>query len=94
VAQASTAAASTCPAPSFDVVFEGHELCEGRAGAVRQRRTAALAHFRQRLGEALADAGLKPARAFTPHMTVAYARRKLESTRSKRRSGGAPARSC
>ncbi|MNT05657.1 RNA 2',3'-cyclic phosphodiesterase [compost metagenome] len=43
-----------------------------------EANVAALRAFRQRLGEALADVGLKPARAFTPHMTVAYARRKLE----------------
>jgi len=30
----------------------------------------ALMAFRQRLGEALADAGFKPKRAFTPHMTL------------------------
>jgi len=80
VAQASHAAASVA-APAFDVVFEkamsypkgALVLCADDA-----RNVASLKAFRQRLGEALADAGLKPSRSFTPHMTVAYARRKLE----------------
>jgi 2'-5' RNA ligase len=73
------AAASTLAAPSFDVVFDrAMSFAKGALVLCGNEGTAALAHFRQRLGEALADAGFKPARAFTPHMTLAYARRKLE----------------
>jgi 2'-5' RNA ligase len=80
VAQASNAAASV-PAPAFDVVFE--KAMSYAKGALvlcadDEANVAALRAYRQRLGEALADAGLKPARSFTPHMTVAYARRKLD----------------
>ncbi len=80
VVRASKAAASV-PAPAFDIVFEkamsfskgALALCADDEEGVRP-----LKAFRQRLGEALADAGLKPARSFTPHMTLAHARRKLE----------------
>lgn len=80
VAQASNAAASVLWG-AFDVVFEqamsypkgALVLCADDA-----QNVAPLKAFRQRLGEALADAGLKPSRSFTPHMTVAYARRKLD----------------
>lgn len=80
VAQASNAAASVA-APAFDVVFE--KAVSYTKGALvlcadAEENVSALRAYRQRLGEALADAGLKPSRAFTPHMTVAYARRKLE----------------
>lgn len=80
VAQASNAAASVV-VPAFDVVFE--KAMSYTKGALvlcadAEENIAALKTFRQRLGEALADSGLKPSRAFTPHMTVAYARRKLE----------------
>ena len=80
VAQASNAAASVA-APAFDVVFE--KAMSYTKGALvlcadAEDNVSALRAYRQRLGEALADAGLKPARAFTPHMTIAYARRKLE----------------
>ncbi|MGJ7499573.1 2'-5' RNA ligase family protein [Variovorax sp. ZT5P49] len=80
VAQASNAAASV-PVPAFDVVFE--KAMSYAKGALvlcadDEANVSALRVFRQRLGEALADAGLKPSRSFTPHMTVAYARRKLE----------------
>lgn len=80
VAQASSAAA-TVAAPAFDIVFD--KAMSFTKGALvlcadDEKNTAALMAFRQRLGEALADAGLKPSRAFTPHMTLAYARRKLE----------------
>jgi 2'-5' RNA ligase len=80
VAQASNAAASV-PVPAFDVVFE--KSMSYTKGALvlcadDEENVSALRAFRQRLGEALADAGLKPSRSFTPHMTVAYARRKLE----------------
>lgn len=80
VALASKAAASV-PAPVFDIVFE--KAMSYAKGALAlcsddDEGVSALKAFRQRLGEALADAGLKPARSFTPHMTLAYARRKLE----------------
>ncbi|MDQ0591056.1 2'-5' RNA ligase [Variovorax paradoxus] len=74
------AAAAVAP-PSFDVVFDeamrfeqskAFVLCGGGSG------TSALVAFRQRLGEALADAGFKPERGFTPHMTLAYTPRKIE----------------
>ena len=80
VAQASNAAASVA-VPALDVVFE--KAMSYAKGALvlcadDEENISALRAFRQRLGEALADAGLKPSRSFTPHMTVAYARRKLE----------------
>ena len=80
VAQASSAAAAVA-APAFDIVFD--KAMSYTKGALvlcadDEKNTTALMAFRQRLGEALADAGLKPSRAFTPHMTLAYARRKLE----------------
>lgn len=80
VAQASNAAASLA-APAFDVVFE--KAMSFAKGALvlcadADDNISPLRAYRQRLGEALADAGLKPSRSFTPHMTVAYARRKLE----------------
>ncbi|RTQ36800.1 RNA 2',3'-cyclic phosphodiesterase [Variovorax gossypii] len=80
VALASKAAASVVP-PTFDIVFE--KAMSYTKGALvlcadDDEGVSALKAFRQRLGEALADAGLKPPRSFTPHMTVAYARRKLE----------------
>lgn len=73
-------AAATLAIPSFDVVFDqamtyakskAFVLC-GNDGV------AALAEFRQRLGEALADAGFKPECSFTPHMTVAYTKLKVD----------------
>lgn len=80
VAQASNAAASV-PMPAFDVVFE-KSMSYAKGALVLcaddEESVSALRAFRQRLGEALADAGLKPSRSFAPHMTVAYARRKLE----------------
>jgi 2'-5' RNA ligase len=80
VAQASNAAASV-PMPAFDVAFE-KSMSYAKGALVLcaddEESVSALRAFRQRLGEALADAGLKPSRSFTPHMTVAYARRKLE----------------
>jgi 2'-5' RNA ligase len=80
VAQASNAAASVA-APVFDVVFEkAMSYTKGALAlcADAEENVSALRAYRQRLGEALADAGLKPSRTFTPHMAVAYARRKLE----------------
>lgn len=79
--QAAREAAATVAPPSFDVMFdaavrfEGSKafvLCGGHGG------TAALEAFRQRLGEALADAGFEPGQGFTPHMTLAYAPRAIE----------------
>lgn len=76
---AAQAAAATLAAPSFDVVFDrAMSFAKGALVLCGNEGTAALAHFRQSLGEVLADAGFKPTRAFTPHMTLAYARRKLE----------------
>lgn len=80
VAQALNAAAAL-RVPALDVVFE-KSMSYAKGALVLcaddEANVAALREFRQRLGEALADVGLKPSRAFTPHMTVAYARRKLE----------------
>ncbi|AGU49863.1 putative 2'-5' RNA ligase [Variovorax paradoxus B4] len=79
--QAALEAAAAVAPPSFEVVFDeamrfeqskAFVLCGGDSD------TAALAAFRQRLGEALADAGFKPERGFTPHMTLAYTPRKIE----------------
>ncbi|WP_308217213.1 2'-5' RNA ligase family protein [Variovorax sp. RO1] len=80
VVQASNAAAAV-RVPALDVVFE-KSMSYAKGALVLcaddEANVAALREFRQRLGEALADVGLKPSRTFTPHMTVAYARRKLE----------------
>jgi len=76
-----TKAAASVPPPAFDIVFEkAMSFAKGALALCSddEEGTSALKAFRQRLGEALADAGLKPARSFTPHMTLAYARRKLE----------------
>lgn len=76
-----TKAAALVPPPAFDIVFEkAMSFAKGALALCSddEEGTSALKAFRQRLGEALADAGLKPARSFTPHMTLAYARRKLE----------------
>lgn len=79
--QAALQAAAAVAPPSFEVVFDeamrfeqskAFVLCGGGSG------TSALAAFRQRLGEALADAGFKPERGFTPHMTLAYTPRRIE----------------
>ncbi len=79
--QAAIDAAASVTPPSFDVVFEevmrfdkskAFVLCGAESG------TSALAAFRQRLGEALADAGFKPEHGFTPHMTLAYTPTKVE----------------
>jgi len=75
------AAAATLPAPAFDVVFdEAMSYAKSQALVLYgdDAGVEALMAFRQRLGEALADAGFKPKRAFTPHMTLVYARRKLK----------------
>lgn len=75
------AAAATLPPPEFDVVFdEAMSYAKNQALVLYGDDTGveALMAFRQRLGEALADAGFKPKRSFTPHMTLLYARRKLE----------------
>ncbi|WP_418125752.1 2'-5' RNA ligase family protein [Variovorax sp. 160MFSha2.1] len=74
-------AAASVPPPAFDIVFEkAMSFAKGALALCSDDEVgiSALKAFRQRLGEALADAGLKPARSFTPHMTLAYARRKLE----------------
>ena len=74
-------AAAAVVAPSFEVVFD-QVMMHAKNGAFvlcgNDDGVSELAQFRQRLGEALADAGLKPRRDFTPHMTLAYARRKVE----------------
>ncbi|SCX65121.1 2'-5' RNA ligase [Variovorax sp. EL159] len=73
------AAAATLEAPAFDVEFDrAMSYAKGALVLCGNEGTGALAQYRQRLGEALADAGFKPTRAFTPHITLAYARRKLE----------------
>ena len=74
-------AAATVAAPSFDIVFD-QAMTYAKNGAfvlcADDDGVPELAQFRQRLGEALADAGFKPKRAFTPHMTLAYTRRKID----------------
>jgi 2'-5' RNA ligase len=79
--QAALEAAAGVAPPSFDVVFDeamrfdkskAFVLCGAESGI------ATLAAFRQRLGEALADAGFEPERGFTPHMTLAYTPTKVE----------------
>ena len=74
-------AAATLAIPSFDVVFdEAMTYAKNNAFVLcGNDGVAALAEFRQRLGEALADAGFKPERSFTPHMTVAYTKLKVDS---------------
>jgi 2'-5' RNA ligase len=78
--QAALEAAVTLAPPSFDVVFDQAMTYANSKAFVLcgDDGVSALADFRQRLGEALADAGLKPERSFTPHMTVAYTHRKIE----------------
>ncbi|MET3496527.1 2'-5' RNA ligase family protein [Variovorax boronicumulans] len=78
--QAAFEAAATLTPPSFDVVFEQAMTYANAKAFVLcgEEGVAALAEFRQRLGEALADAGFKPERSFTPHMTLAYTQRKVE----------------
>jgi 2'-5' RNA ligase len=74
-------AAATVPPPSFDVVFDMALRFEKSKAFVLcgHDGTSGLAAFRQRLSEALAKAGLAPEQAFTPHMTLAYTRRKIET---------------
>ena len=78
--QAALEAAATVAPPSFHVVFDQAMTYANAKAFVLcgEEGVAELADFRQRLGEALADAGLKPERSFTPHMTLAYTRRKVE----------------
>ena len=78
--QAALEAAATVAPPSFDVVFDRAMTYANSKAFVLcgEEGVSALADFRQRLGEALADAGFKPERGFTPHMTLAYIRRKIE----------------
>jgi 2'-5' RNA ligase len=78
--QAALEAAVAVTPPSFGVVFDQAMTYANSKAFVLcgDDGVAELADFRQRLGEALADAGLKPQRSFTPHMTLAYTRRKIE----------------
>lgn len=73
-------AAATLAIPSFDVVFDqAMTYAKSKAFVLcGDDGVAALTDFRQRLGEALADAGFKPERSFTPHMTVAYTKLKVD----------------
>ncbi len=73
-------AAATLTIPSFDVVFDqAMTYAKSKAFVLcGDDGVATLADFRQRLGEALADAGFKPERSFTPHMTIAYTSRKVD----------------
>lgn len=64
-------AAATLAAPAFDVVFdEAKSLPGSEFGLAGGQGAAALSAFRQRLGEAMADAGFKPKPGFTPQMAV------------------------
>ena len=78
--QTALEAAATVAPPSFHVAFnQAMTYANAKAFVLcGEEGVAELADFRQRLGEALADAGLKPERSFTPHMTLAYTRRKVE----------------
>ncbi|BEP35652.1 2'-5' RNA ligase family protein [Variovorax sp. V59] len=77
--QAALEAAAAVAPPSFEVMFdEAMRFEQSKAFVLCGGGTSALAAFRQRLGEALADAGFKPERGFTPHMTLAYTPRKIE----------------
>ncbi|MET3440359.1 2'-5' RNA ligase [Variovorax paradoxus] len=79
--QAALEAAAAVAPPSFEVVFDEAVRFEKSKAFVLcgHDGTSALAEFRQRLGEALAEAGFKPERGFTPHMTLAYTPRKIET---------------
>lgn len=78
--RAALEAAATLAIPSFDVAFDqAMTYAKSKAFVLcGDDGIAALADFRQRLGEALADAGFKPERSFTPHMTVAYTKLKVD----------------
>lgn len=74
------AAGGAMAASGFDVTFDHamsfassgtYVVCGDAAG------TAALVTFREALGAAMADAGLKVKKSFTPHMTVAYDRHRI-----------------
>lgn len=73
-------AAATVAPPSFDVVFDEAMRFEKSKAFVLcgHDGTSALAAFRHRLGEALAEAGFKIERGFMPHMTLAYTPSKIE----------------
>lgn len=67
-------------AAAFDITFEHamsfpssgtYVVCGAAAG------TAALVAFREGLGAAMREAGLKVKKSFTPHMTVAYDRHRI-----------------
>ena len=79
--QGALEAAATVAPPSFDVVFDEAMRFEKSKAFVLcgHDGTSALAAFRQRLGEALAGAGFKPERGFTPHMTLAYTPTKIRT---------------
>ncbi|MDH6594420.1 2'-5' RNA ligase [Variovorax sp. TBS-050B] len=81
VLQAALDAAATVAPPAFEIAFdEALRFDKSRAFVLASGQpagTAALVAFRQRLGEALADAGFKPERGFTPHMTLGYTPRKV-----------------
>lgn len=75
------AAASRLHLPRFEVAFDSAmRFAKGACVLLggENAEVAALAAFRQRLGEVLADAGFAPKRAFTPHLTLSYMRGAME----------------
>lgn len=79
--QAALEAAASVASPCFEVVLDEVRRFEKSKAFMLcgHDGTSALAGFRQLLGEALAEAGFKPERGFTPHMTLAYTPRKIET---------------
>jgi RNA 2',3'-cyclic 3'-phosphodiesterase len=72
-------AATAVSMPSFDIVFDRALSFSRRPGnkafVLRSAESnAALAAFRQSLGVAMMNVGLRATRSFTPHMTLLYDR--------------------
>jgi RNA 2',3'-cyclic 3'-phosphodiesterase len=70
-------AADAASMPSFDIVFDRALSFSGKpdnkAFVLRGvDGNAALVAFRQRLGAAITNTGLRTSRSFTPHMTLLY----------------------
>ena len=75
------AAGNAMQAGAFDVTFN-HAMSFPSSGTYvvcgDADGTAALVAFREALGVAMQGAGLKVKKSFTPHMTVAYDRHRIE----------------